>query len=172
MHISSRLQLDSLYFPMGEREALARSIVRKHDREHLYHCAKQHCGEECTFRAVTCFNPDCHVVISACWVEKHDKVCPRKIVPCGRACGESLARMSMEAHREHSCPLRSTRSTSISFSSIYFSFISSPSSQSPSLPLHLCVLVNPYPIFLTRIPPNVTAVSQLVLSRFFPSNII
>jgi uncharacterized membrane protein len=139
-------QLDGPYFPMGEREALARTIIRKHDKEHLYHCAKQHCGELCPFRAVTCSNTDCHVVISACWEDKHDKTCPKKIVPCDRVCGESMARMSLENHKEHSCPLR----YSLVYSEIYFHLSPrhfSPFHFSPSSQLHLC-LSQLHPIFL------------------------
>jgi hypothetical protein len=85
---------------------LARTIIRKHDREYLYHCEKRNCGADCLFAAVRCPNPNCEVVFSKCWGPKHDSTCPLKIVDCDRACGESVARMALEAHKEHACALR------------------------------------------------------------------
>jgi hypothetical protein len=85
---------------------LARTIIRKHDREFLYHCEKRNCGADCLFAAVRCPNPNCEVVFSKCWGPKHDNTCPLKIVDCDRACGESVARMALETHKEHACALR------------------------------------------------------------------
>jgi hypothetical protein len=45
-------------------------------------------------------------VYSRKWAGRHDAVCPFKVVPCARGCGDGAARRAMEAHRVHACPLR------------------------------------------------------------------
>ena len=106
-HTCTSMQCNELYFPLREREALARTIVRHHDAEHLYHCPMKQCGEDCLFLSVHGPNKPCPVVYSSCWKAKHDALCPQKVVPCTRQCGEEMARMLVENHREFSCPLRS-----------------------------------------------------------------
>lgn len=86
---------------------MARTVVRHHDSEHLHHCRVKLCGDDCLFLSVSCPNKPCPVVYSSCWRAKHDALCPQKIVPCTRQCGEEMPRMLVSNHKEFSCPLRS-----------------------------------------------------------------
>ena len=95
-----------MYFPWQEREALARTVVRKHDIENYYHCNTKNCGKDCLFFIVMCPNENCEILFNKKNGEGHDRTCPQKIVPCDRLCGESMARCTVENHKEHSCPLR------------------------------------------------------------------
>ena len=97
---------DTTYFPPGERYALARTIFRKHDREHMHQCDKANCGGDCAFVACRCANTNCVAVFSRCWGPRHDSVCPHKMVYCDRVCGDLVPRMTLKSHRDNACVLR------------------------------------------------------------------
>ena len=99
-------QCNEIYFPAKEREALARTVVRKHDIENYYHCKVQNCGDTCIYKIVTCPNARCEVQYNVKYTDKHDSICPQKIIPCNRVCGEIVTRCSMDNHLEFACALR------------------------------------------------------------------
>ena len=99
-------QCNTAYFPWQERESLARTIIRKHDHEYSYHCNVQHCGKLCEFSIVTCPNEECDIMFNQKHSQSHDTLCPQKVIPCDRLCGETMKRCSVDNHKEHSCPLR------------------------------------------------------------------
>jgi hypothetical protein len=98
--------LASTYFTSGERIALAKSIIRHHDTTNAHHCSVRGCGDTCEWRLTKCTNEECEVVVSQRWLQKHDDVCPQKIVPCDRYCGEMMYRRLVPLHMTSTCPLR------------------------------------------------------------------
>lgn len=94
------------YFTHEERRVVAGLVIRKHDMNFQYHCDKANCGQSCEFRRETCPNEHCGSVYSAKWCDEHDKVCPQKILPCPRQCGDHCTRRLMPNHLGQACSLR------------------------------------------------------------------
>ena len=100
------IQCNESYFTWREREALARTIIRKHDVENFYHCNTRNCGQDCVFAIVTCPNEGCDVQFNAKHADKHDGACPQKVIECDRLCGEVMTRCQHGTHKEFACALR------------------------------------------------------------------
>jgi len=94
------------YFSHEERRVLAGLVIRKHDVTFQYHCDKPGCGAACEFRIEKCPHDGCGTVYSSKWAQEHDSVCPQKIIPCTRVCGDSCIRRLMQKHLSFACPLR------------------------------------------------------------------
>jgi len=93
-------------FSILERNELSKLIIRKFDRKNNYHCNVKHCGEKCLFARESCKNANCGVIYSRKWAQKHDAICPEKLIECDRLCGELVVRKNMATHLEVSCTLR------------------------------------------------------------------
>jgi len=96
--------LDS--FSIYERNEISKLIIRKFDKNYTYHCNKINCKDECVFSPMLCPNTDCGVIFSKKWADKHDNICPQKIIDCERLCGEKVIRRLHNSHLETSCSLR------------------------------------------------------------------
>ncbi len=99
-------EVNRLYFTKEERLALGRLLLRKYDIVYTYHCNQKNCGQLCDFRIEQCVNTNCFVQYSHKWFSEHDAICPEKILPCERTCGEEILRKNMIAHLTHTCELR------------------------------------------------------------------
>lgn len=95
-----------MHFSHEERRVIAGLIIRKHDINFEYHCPIPSCGHSCEYRVESCPNHQCGVIFSAKWASNHDAVCPQKILPCERACGDTCSRRLMVTHLDQACPLR------------------------------------------------------------------
>lgn len=98
--------LSNTFFTNDEAHELARLIIRALDKTNAYHCDQVQCGEKCEFYVCTCPNAGCATSYSRKWTSKHNEVCPHKIVPCERVCGENLKRLAMPEHLAEECGLR------------------------------------------------------------------
>lgn len=98
--------LSQSYFTLDEAHEIARMIIRVLDRDNVYHCDQKNCAEECDFFVETCPNMGCGMLYSRKWATKHDWVCPHKILPCERACGDNIKRVKMQEHLDDFCDLR------------------------------------------------------------------
>jgi hypothetical protein len=98
--------ISAAYFSLQERRVLAGIVIRKHDATFQHHCDKHGCGAACEFRIERCPHDGCGTVYSSKWAKEHDIVCPQKIIPCARSCGDSCLRRLMQKHLSFACPLR------------------------------------------------------------------
>jgi hypothetical protein len=93
-------------FPEGERAAIVRALIRKHDLGYNFHCAQVYCGTSCPFAVHRCPNVGCSATFSRKWWEEHDATCVWKEVPCPLQCGVCVARRSTPAHVADDCIMR------------------------------------------------------------------
>lgn len=93
-------------FALPERMEIAKILIRKYDGTHQYHCATEHCGDECEFAPMKCSNEGCHEEFSRKWWGEHDAQCPYKIIPCSRECGVTVIRQHLPQHLSLECELR------------------------------------------------------------------
>lgn len=98
--------LSNTFFTNDEAHELARLVIRVLDNTNMFHCDQDGCGQSCEFYIETCTNSGCGTCFSRKWALKHDAVCPHKIVPCDRECGENLKRLRMQEHLAVECELR------------------------------------------------------------------
>lgn len=96
--------VDNMLF--DERSFIAKALIKKHDVDFKFHCNIKNCGEACEFAPEACLNPGCSSVHSRKYHLDHDAICPHKIVPCERNCGDTFPRRMTETHMSSSCPLR------------------------------------------------------------------
>lgn len=66
----------------------------------------KNCGKSCIFGIEFCPNSPCIEQYSRKWSQQHDAICPEKILPCTRQCGEIMPRKNMETHVSQECILR------------------------------------------------------------------
>ncbi|WCJ32317.1 TRAF-like superfamily protein [Euphorbia peplus] len=96
------------------REAIAQTLVKNVDFKNTCHCDKKfNTAEElaehvisCEYRTMNCPHEGCTIVYSARHMEKHDSVCPFKIIPCEQNCSESIMRRGMDRHCITLCPMK------------------------------------------------------------------
>lgn len=106
-NLSERMQeISQNYFMLEERMELARFVLRAHDHASEFHCNQKNCGNHCIFTVEPCPNMPCAVCFSRKWAAQHDGLCPEKLLPCERVCGETVARKRMFVHLEEHCCLR------------------------------------------------------------------
>lgn len=109
-HISKRTSDISQAFSPSERTELARLIIRKYDYRFEFHCNEVNCKESgsgnCPFTTEVCPNADCGIIYSRKHGEKHDSICPHKVIDCDRLCGEKVVRRTMRSHLSNACELR------------------------------------------------------------------
>jgi hypothetical protein len=105
-HWAHRQQDIARYFVTEERLEWAKLMIRNHDVECSYHCNVRNCGPSCIFAIEACPNIGCCVYYSRKWAEQHDTVCPEKVLPCTRTCGNQCKRKHMSTHLQNDCILR------------------------------------------------------------------
>ncbi|XP_043721800.1 uncharacterized protein LOC122669176 [Telopea speciosissima] len=102
------------FWLMDRREAIGKNLLKNVDFKDLFHCKmKFYTAEElaehsckCMFRSTTCTNEGCSYNFCAVHLEKHDAVCPYKVLPCEQKCSESIARREMDRHCITVCPMK------------------------------------------------------------------
>lgn len=109
VHKEERLQQlrgSSQYTIPEEMEEFARLFIRIYDESFHYHCSTRQCGETCLYRIEQCSHSPCKVCYSYVHHNKHDAICPEKIIPCTRTCGVELRRKELQHHMNEICILR------------------------------------------------------------------
>ncbi|KAJ8754451.1 hypothetical protein K2173_005612 [Erythroxylum novogranatense] len=102
------------FWLLVRREALAQTLVTNVDFKNTFHCDKKfNTSEElvehvasCGFRPLNCTNEGCTAIFCASQKEKHDSLCPFKIIPCEQKCPDSLMRREMDRHCITLCPMK------------------------------------------------------------------
>ncbi|XP_047077445.1 TNF receptor-associated factor family protein DDB_G0267744-like [Lolium rigidum] len=97
-----------------ERKATTDAILRKIDVKCTFHCPERFDTPEklaehesqCKFRIVNCTNDGCAVSCCAVHIEKHDSICPFKLLPCEQLCEQQVMRSKMDKHCETVCPMK------------------------------------------------------------------
>jgi hypothetical protein len=100
------IQIAQTLLPADEAAEIARLLIRAFDRANAFHCERAQCGAECDFHVERCPSDGCSKDYSRKWAADHAAVCPHKIVPCHRFCGENLKRKDMPVHLHDLCGLR------------------------------------------------------------------
>jgi homogentisate solanesyltransferase len=83
-------------FTIAERNEISRALIRRYDKPNRYHCDQMSCGDRCLYSIHPCDNEGCTVQFSLKYRRDHDEVCPFKIIPCFRECGESTMKRAMK----------------------------------------------------------------------------
>lgn len=98
--ILQRRHIDLRTHFLDERQFryMAMMCVRKYDRDHHYHCTVRRCKDDCPYYPYACVNERCKVSISQKYKDAHDEVCPWKILPCSRGCGDHIPRKELDTH--------------------------------------------------------------------------
>lgn len=102
------------FWSIDRREAVAQIILKNVDFKNEFHCdMKFNSAKElnehvtnCGFRSMICENEGCNAKFSASHLEKHDSVCPFKIIPCEQKCPVSLMRREMDRHCITVCSMK------------------------------------------------------------------
>ncbi|XP_008800542.1 TNF receptor-associated factor family protein DDB_G0290965 isoform X2 [Phoenix dactylifera] len=102
------------FWLMDRRKAIAETLLRNLDFRNMFHCpikfdTAQQLAEhrsQCCFRPVNCTNVGCKATFSAIHTEKHDSVCPFKVLPCEQNCPENIVRREMDRHCVTVCPMK------------------------------------------------------------------
>jgi homogentisate solanesyltransferase len=102
------------FWLLDKREAIAHILLKNVDFKNAFHCNRKFMSAEglaehvchCSFRSLTCTNEGCNARFCASHLEKHDSVCPFKIVPCEQKCSGSIMRREMDRHCITVCPMK------------------------------------------------------------------
>ncbi|KAL6129574.1 hypothetical protein ACLB2K_072924 [Fragaria x ananassa] len=102
------------FWLVDKRETIAQSLLQNVDLKNEHHCSmKFHTQEElevhvakCSYRSTSCINEGCNAIFCARQVDKHDAVCPLKIIPCEQNCNEMIMRRDMDRHCITVCPMK------------------------------------------------------------------
>ena len=109
--VSRAVDIAENYFPFIERTEIAKLIIRIYDSKCKFHCSpnseRNYCDEStCIFAPFHCVNEGCQIVVSKIWEQRHDEVCPYKLISCARECGIHVKRNGMSHHLSDTCDLR------------------------------------------------------------------
>ncbi|KAI4348823.1 hypothetical protein L6164_009498 [Bauhinia variegata] len=102
------------FWSLDKRETIAETLLKNVDFKCLFHCSLKSNTEEelashvynCNFRSMICENEGCESRFCAANLDKHDAICPFKIIPCEQKCSENIMRRAMDRHCITSCPMR------------------------------------------------------------------
>ncbi|KAM7264512.1 hypothetical protein ACFE04_002195 [Oxalis oulophora] len=102
------------FWLMDKREAVAQILLKNVDFKKEFHCDMKFNTEQelsdhvvsCGFRPINCTNEGCTAIFCASQMEKHDSVCPFKILSCEQKCPERLMRREMDKHCITVCPMK------------------------------------------------------------------
>lgn len=99
---------------MGQREAAAKSYLRRVDRSRVHHCEMKFKSNEelaqhkrrCPLRPLMCENANCGEVVAAVNAMAHDETCPVKLLACQQKCKAMVIRADMAIHCSTMCPMK------------------------------------------------------------------
>ncbi|KAF5473401.1 hypothetical protein F2P56_010013 [Juglans regia] len=102
------------FWLLDGREAIAQTLLKNVDFKNAFHCnMKFNSSEEldahihhCSFRSMTCINEGCNARFCARHLDKHDSVCPFKIIQCEQKCSDRIIRHEMDRHCITVCPMK------------------------------------------------------------------
>uniref|UniRef100_A0A0D9YUN6 TRAF-type domain-containing protein n=1 Tax=Oryza glumipatula TaxID=40148 RepID=A0A0D9YUN6_9ORYZ len=108
-----KLEMENFWTP-DVREATAGTILKSIDMKCIIHCPERFDTQDklaehrnlCRFRIVNCKNDGCLASFSANHIEKHDSVCPFKVLPCEQLCEQHVMRCEMDRHCASVCPMK------------------------------------------------------------------
>ncbi|KAG2683230.1 hypothetical protein I3760_10G023300 [Carya illinoinensis] len=97
------------FWLLDGREAIAQTLLKN-----AFHCnMKFDSAEELdahvhhfSFRSMTCTNEGCNARFCALHLDKHDAVCPFKIIQCEQKCSDRIIRLEMDRHCITVCPMK------------------------------------------------------------------
>ncbi|KAM3242129.1 hypothetical protein ACQJBY_054681 [Aegilops geniculata] len=110
-----KLETDNSW-AQDERKATAWAILENIDSKGIFHCPErfdmpdklaEHTSQ-CKFRILNCTNDGCVASFCAIHTEKHDAVCPFKLLPCEQLCEQHVMRSEMDKHCGTVCPMKLT----------------------------------------------------------------
>lgn len=102
------------FWSIDRREAIAHILLKNVDFKNEFHCDMKFNSEKelnehmlhCGFISMICPNEGCNAKFSAGHLEKHDSVCPFKIIPCEQKCPDTLMRRDMDRHCITVCQMK------------------------------------------------------------------
>ncbi|XP_041024231.1 uncharacterized protein LOC121264924 isoform X1 [Juglans microcarpa x Juglans regia] len=102
------------FWLLDRREAIAQTLLKNVDFKNAFHCnMKFNTSEElnahvhyCSFRSMSCTNEGCNARFCASHLDKHDSVCPFKMIPCDQKCSDSIMRREMDRHCLTVCSMK------------------------------------------------------------------
>ncbi|XP_050378465.1 uncharacterized protein LOC126795741 [Argentina anserina] len=102
------------FWLLDKRETIAQNLLKNVDLKNEHHCSMRfHTLEEleahvpnCSYRSTGCINEGCNAIFCASQVDKHDAVCPFKIIPCEQNCSDMIMRRDMDRHCITVCPMK------------------------------------------------------------------
>ncbi|KAF5750630.1 putative TRAF-like superfamily protein [Tripterygium wilfordii] len=107
------MEINSFWL-LNRREAIVQTLLKNVDFKNAFHCDMKfdtpaelsnhvvHCG----YRPMNCMNEGCDDIFCANHKEKHDSVCPFKIIPCEQKCSDNIMRREMDRHCITVCPMK------------------------------------------------------------------
>jgi hypothetical protein len=104
----------SQFWLTERREAIAKTLIKNIDYKHEFHCdvkfdsEKELAGhiQQCGFRTINCTNEGCNSKFTADKLEKHDSVCPFKLLACEQKCSVIVRRRDMDRHCITICSMK------------------------------------------------------------------
>lgn len=102
------------FWALDGRKATAEDTLKNLDMKCIFHCPErfdtpdklaEH-RSQCKFRTVNCTNDGCLASFSAIHIEKHDSVCPFKLLSCEQLCEQHVMRCEMDKHFATVCPMK------------------------------------------------------------------
>lgn len=102
------------FWSIDRRESIARTVLKNVDFKNEFHCHLKFDSAEklsehnlqCSFRSINCTNQGCNARFCAAHGEKHDSICPFKILPCEQNCSDHIMRREMDRHCITVCPMK------------------------------------------------------------------
>ncbi|KAG9451819.1 hypothetical protein H6P81_004723 [Aristolochia fimbriata] len=104
------------FWLVERRESVAEILLKNVDYKCLYHCDVK-CEsmgdlvdhkDECGFRVLSCNSEGCRASFCAKHLDKHESVCPFKLLQCEQKCPEIIMRCEMDKHCLTICPMKLT----------------------------------------------------------------
>ncbi|KAJ4965740.1 hypothetical protein NE237_017589 [Protea cynaroides] len=102
------------FWSMDRRETIAKNLLKNLDFKNTFRCEMEfdtaeelaEHSHQCIFRSIDCLNEGCNTRFCAVHMEKHDSLCPFKVLPCEQKCSENILRREMDRHCITVCPMR------------------------------------------------------------------
>ncbi|XP_052176726.1 uncharacterized protein LOC127791038 [Diospyros lotus] len=102
------------FWVMERREAIAQILFKNVDFKNAFHCNMKYKSAkelaehslQCNFMTMSCTNGGCKARFCASQLEKHDSLCPFKMLPCEQQCSGSIIRREMDKHCMTVCPMK------------------------------------------------------------------
>ncbi|GAU20152.1 hypothetical protein TSUD_352140 [Trifolium subterraneum] len=103
------------FWTLDRREVIAETLLKNVDFHNSFHCTMTFNSSQdldnhlltCNFRTMICENQGCNTKFCASHLEKHDSICPFKIISCEQKCSNhSIMRRDMDRHCITVCPMK------------------------------------------------------------------